>query len=165
MPRFLPENGNRLSGDDETFVKKLSCGGENFFAFRHFSSQPARMTQPLALVFYERLMPGSQLVNRLQDLNYRVLAVNNIALLAATAKRELPLLLITDLDARGEVLAAIEKIKTDPATNHLPVIAFAPDEKPELLTAAQKAGANFTVGETALASHLPELLDQAMQVD
>ncbi len=123
------------------------------------------MTQPLALVFYERLMPGSQLVNRLQDLNYRVLAVNNIALLAATAKRELPLLLITDLDARGEVLAAIEKNKTDAATNHLPVIAFAPDEKPDLLEAAQKVGANFTVGETALASHLPELLDQAMQVD
>ena len=34
-----------------------------------------RMTQPLALVFYEKLMPGSQLVNRLQDLNYRVQAV------------------------------------------------------------------------------------------
>lgn len=110
-------------------------------------------------------MPGSQLVNRLQDLKYRVLAVNNIALLAATARRELPLLLITDLAARGEVPAAIEKIKTDPATSHLPIIAFAPDNKPELLRAAQKAGANLTIGETALASHLPQLLDQAMHVD
>ena len=53
--------------------------------------------QPLAIVFYERLMPGSQLVNRLQDLNYRVLAVNNPALLAATAKRETPLLMFIDL--------------------------------------------------------------------
>ena len=42
------------------------------------------MSQPLAVVFYERLMPGSQLVNRLQDLNYRVLAINNAALLAAS---------------------------------------------------------------------------------
>jgi CheY-like chemotaxis protein len=123
------------------------------------------MTQPLALVFYERLMPGSQLVNRLQDLNYRVLAINNIALLAATTKRESPLLLITDLTARGEVLVTIEKIKADAATNHLPIIAFAPDDQPELLAAAQKAGASFTVGETTLASHLPQLLDQAMQVN
>jgi hypothetical protein len=28
------------------------------------------MTQPLALVYYEKLMPGSQLVNKLRDLNY-----------------------------------------------------------------------------------------------
>ena len=46
------------------------------------------MLQPLAIVFYERLMPGSQLVNRLQDLNYRVLALNNAARLVATVQRE-----------------------------------------------------------------------------
>jgi len=123
------------------------------------------MTQPLAMVFYERLMPGSRLVNQLQDLNYRVLAVNNLALLAATAARETPLLLLVDLAARGEVCAAIEKIKAAPATSHLPVIAFAPDDEPELLAAAQKAGASFTIGESALASHLPQLLDQAVHLD
>ena len=37
------------------------------------------MTRPLALVFYEKFMPGSQLVNRLQDLNYRVRVVNDLA--------------------------------------------------------------------------------------
>ncbi|HEY4416134.1 MAG TPA: hypothetical protein VGO57_10615 [Verrucomicrobiae bacterium] len=121
--------------------------------------------KPLALICYERLMPGSQLVNRLQDLKYRVHVVNNIALLAATARREQPLLVLMDLEARGEVLATIEKIKADPATNHLPIITFAPDEKPALLAAAQKAGAHFTVGETTLAGHLPQLLDQALSVD
>jgi CheY-like chemotaxis protein len=123
------------------------------------------MLQPLAIVFYERLMPGSQLVNRLQDLNYRVLAVNNAALLAATAKRESPLLLLADLDARADICAAIEKIKADPASAHLPVIAFAPDDRPELLAAAEKAGASFTVGETVLASHLPQLVDRALHVE
>jgi len=123
------------------------------------------MTRPLAMVFYERLMPGSQLMNRLQDLNYRVLAVNNLALLAATVARETPLLLLVDLAARGEVGATIEKIKAATATSHLPVIAFAPDDKPELLAAAQKAGANFTIVESALASHLPQLLDQAVNLD
>ena len=123
------------------------------------------MTQPLALIFYERLMPGSQLVNRLQDLKYRVLAVNNVALLAATATRELPMVLIVDLEARGEVTGTIEKIKADPATSHLPIIAFAPDNKADLFEAAQKAGASLIIGETTLASHLPQLLDQAMHVE
>ena len=43
------------------------------------------MTKPLALVFYERLMPGSQLVNGLQDLGYRVLAITEAALLMPCA--------------------------------------------------------------------------------
>ena len=123
------------------------------------------MLQPLAIVFFERLMPGSQLVNRLQDLNYRVLVINNAALLAATAKRETPLLLLADLDASAEVCTAIEKIKADPASAHLPIIAFAPDDKPELLAAAEKVGASFTIGESALAGHLPQLLDRALQVE
>ena len=67
--------------------------------------------QPLAIVFYERLMPGSQLVNRLQDLNYRVLALDNAARLTATVQREMPLLLLADLAAKGEILEAIKKIK------------------------------------------------------
>ncbi len=121
--------------------------------------------QPLAIVFYERLMPGSQLVNRLQDLSYRVLAVNNPALLAATAKRETPLLMFVDLEARGDICGAIGKIRSDAATNHLPVVAFAPDNRTDLLTAAQNAGAGLTVGESTLASHLQTLLEQALHVD
>jgi len=123
------------------------------------------MSQPLALVFYERLMPGSQLVNRLQDLNYRVLAVNNAALLAATAKREMPFLLLADFKAKADVRTAIEKIKSDPATMHLPVIAFAPDDDAELLAVAKLAGANFSIGESALGGHLPQLLDQALHLE
>ena len=123
------------------------------------------MTQPLAIVFYERLMPGSQLVNRLQDLNYRVQAINNSALLAATARREFPLLVFADVDARGDVCGAIAQIKADDTTRHLPVIAFAPDNRNELLTAAQRAGASLAVGESALAGHLQTVLDQALNVD
>ena len=121
--------------------------------------------QPLAIVFYERLMPGSQLVNRLQDLIYRVLAINNPALLAATAKRETPLLLFMDLEARGDICGTIEKIRANDATNHLPIIGFAPDTRTDLLAAAQKSGANLTVGESALAGHLKTLLEQALRVD
>lgn len=123
------------------------------------------MLEPLAIVLYERLMPGSQLVNRLQDLHYRVLALNNPALLAATAKRESPLLVFVDLDTPGDICDAIRRIKSDTASAHLPVIAFAPDNQSELLAAGQKAGANLAVGETALGEHLPQLLEQALRVE
>ncbi len=123
------------------------------------------MLQPLAIVFYERLMPGSQLVNRLQDLNYRVLAVNNPALLAATAKRETPLVIFIDLEARGDITGAIGKIRAEANTSHLPIITFAPDGKPDLLAAAQQAGANLAVGESALSGHLETLLEQALHLD
>src|SRR5438445_9362650 len=39
--------------------------------------QAGAMTTPLALVFYENLLPGSQLVNRLQDLGYRVQTIGD----------------------------------------------------------------------------------------
>ncbi len=123
------------------------------------------MPQPLALVFYERLMPGSQLVNRLQDLNYRVLVLNSIELLVATAKREKPLLLLTDLLTASDVCGAIARIKTETDTSHLPIIAFAPESETALIAAAQKAGANFAVTETGLNSHLPHMIDRALQVD
>ena len=123
------------------------------------------MVQPLAIVCYERLMPGSQLVNRLQDLGYRVLALSNPGLLAATARRELPLVAFVDLDARGDICGEIERIKADSSTAHLPVVAFAPDNRPELLDAGQKAGANLVVGETNLGDHLEQLLEQALRVD
>ena len=123
------------------------------------------MSQPLAIFFYERLMPGSQLVNRLQDLNYRVLALDNAARLAATVQREMPLLLFADLDAKGDVIGAIKKIKADDATSHVPIIAFAPDNSPELLAAAQADGVNLAVTESALTGHLSQILEQALHVD
>ena len=121
--------------------------------------------QPLAIVFYERLMPGSQLVNRLQDLNYRVVTVNNAAVLAATVKREMPLLLLADTDTKADILTAIEKIKAEAGTVHIPIIAFAPDNEPDLLEAARKAGANFTIAESMVSAHLAQLLDQALHVE
>jgi CheY-like chemotaxis protein len=120
------------------------------------------MVQPLAIVFYERVMPGGQLVNRLQDLKYRVLALNQADRLVATVQRELPLLLFVDLATPGDVCGTIAKLKSTPDTAHLPVIGFAPDATPDLLTDARAAGANVTVNETAVTSHLRQLIDRAL---
>jgi hypothetical protein len=123
------------------------------------------MLQPLAIVFYERLMPGSQLVNRLQDLSYRVLALNQADRLAATVQRELPLLLFVELATPGDICGTLAKLKSTPATAHVPVIGFAPDDSPALLGEAQAAGANLAVSETAVISHLTQLIDQALHVE
>jgi CheY-like chemotaxis protein len=138
---------------------------KTFLRFVNLTAIILPVLQPLAIVFYERIMPGSQLVNRLQDLNYRVLTVSNPALLAAITLRESPLVLFVDLDARGDISGSIGRIKAEPACAHLPIVAFAPDSKPELLAAAQQAGAQLAVNESTLTGHLPQLLEQALRVD
>jgi len=110
-------------------------------------------------------MPGSQLINRLQDMNYRVLPLNDASRLMATVQRESPLLLFIDLATPGDICGSIAGLKANATTAHLPVIGFAPDNATELLAEAQKAGANITVAETAVISHLSQLIDQALNVD
>jgi len=121
--------------------------------------------QPLALVFYEKLMPGSQLVNKLQDLNYRVQTVSDPALLQPGALQESPLLVVADLAGGGEVFSAIAGLKADAATGHIPVIAFAAEGATQAMEAAERAGAKLVVSENAIANHLPELLEQALQIE
>lgn len=124
------------------------------------------MTQPLALVVYEKLLPGTQLVNRLQDLSYRVRAVTDPTTLLVCAQQEKPMLVLADLESsRNDICKAISQLKRDAATEHIPVIAIAPEGSPELLKAATAAGATLVAGETAILSHLAEFLDQALQVE
>ena len=124
------------------------------------------MTQPLAVVFYERLMPGSQIVNRLQDLNYRVQAVTELEALPAAARSEPPMLVIADLESGGNTVChTIAGLKADDATKHIPILAFARESSPELMAAAQAAGATLVVSEAAMAGYLPQLLSQVLQVD
>src|SRR6185436_6641527 len=118
------------------------------------------MTQPLALVLYEKLLPGSQIVNRLQDLNYRV------ELIANAAEQSRPLLVLADLDsAHQNVCAALGRLKQNPATNHLPVIAFSGQDSQDLRAAALAAGITLLVTEAAILNHLPQLLEQALHIE
>ncbi|HXU77515.1 MAG TPA: hypothetical protein VN794_13165 [Methylomirabilota bacterium] len=121
------------------------------------------MTQPLALVVYEKLLPGSQLVNRLQDLNYRVQVVNAPPLLVECAEQARPMLVLVDLDSdRPAALAAIGRLKQNSATRHLPIIGFTTNAQPEPIT---EHGPTLIVNEVALLAHLPQFLDQALHVD
>jgi PleD family two-component response regulator len=124
------------------------------------------MTQPLALVVYEKLLPGTQLVNRLQDLNYRVRAVTDSNTLVACAQQEKPMLVVADLESsRNDICRVIAELKQDAATQHIPVIAIAREGDAALIRAAQAAGATLIAGESAILTHLSQFLDQALQVE
>jgi CheY-like chemotaxis protein len=125
------------------------------------------MIQPLALVLYEKLLPGSQLVNRLQDLSYRVQTINDSAILVECAEEAKPLIVLADLDSssRNDVLSAITRLRQNSATRHLPVIGCSHESSAELQTAAQAAGVTLFVTDSAVLSYLPQLLDQALQVE
>lgn len=124
------------------------------------------MTQPLALVLYEKLLPGSQLVNRLQDLGYRVLVAPGPEALVPCAEQEKPMLVLTDLVAtKASVPEAIAKLRQHPATSHLPVIAFADEREAALRAAAEKAGAVLVVNDAAILTHLEQFLERALRLD
>jgi len=122
--------------------------------------------QPLALVLYEKLMPGSQLVNRLQDLNYRVQPFTDADQLAAIAKSEGPMLIFADLESsHSDICAVIGELRRSPDTAHIPVLAFADETAEPLQAAARQAGATVVVSNTALLAQLPNLLEQALRVE
>ena len=124
------------------------------------------MTSPLALLVYENLMPGSQLVNRLQDLGYRVQTINDARQLTETAEREKALIVIADLlGQKSDVCSAIKNLKNCSATAHIPVVAFVDPKHADLTEAAQSAGANLVASPTTILQHLSQFLDQALQLD
>src|SRR5438552_4525938 len=111
------------------------------------------MTQPLALLLYEKLLPGSQLANRLQDLGWRVQTLHDGDALTRLAEEHKPVLVLADLvSSHGSVCAAIKYLRDNKSTEHIPVIAFAADEA--LHKEAAGAGATLAVGDAAVLQHL-----------
>jgi CheY-like chemotaxis protein len=123
------------------------------------------MTEPLALVLYERLLPGTRIVNRLQDLKYRVQTLTDARLLTECAEQSKPMLVVADFETgREDVCAAVARLKQNTATQHLPVIAFGSDGAANWQEAAQTAGATLVVSETAILAHLPQCLERALEI-
>lgn len=121
------------------------------------------MTQPLALIFYQKLLPGSTLANRLRDLNYRVHQAANLAELVTVAQSEGPMLLLMDVSTGEEPIEAVRKLRSDARTAHVPVLAFADEE--ERQQAARTAGATLAATDAAVISHFDQLLEQVLRLD
>jgi CheY-like chemotaxis protein len=119
------------------------------------------MTQPLALLLYEKLLPGTQLVNRLQDLGWRVQSIHDAASLVLSAEEQKPMLILADLmGTQAPVRDAIAELRRKQGTQHIPVIAFSSDES--LNEPAARAGATLVVGDAAILQHLSQFIDQAL---
>ncbi len=124
------------------------------------------MAEPLALLLYEKLLPGGQLVNQLQDRGYRVQTLSDPAGLLATAEAHKPMLVVVDVAAHSEqVCSEIARLKSNGSTAHIPVIAVAPGANDELQERARVAGAKLVVLDSAILAHLDQFLDQALQLD
>lgn len=124
------------------------------------------MTQPLALVFYDNLLPGSQLTNKLQDLGYRVQTLAGPEFLVSHSEREKPLVLIVDLFRSVEAICeAVEKLRQNPPTSHIPVLAFDGQNDPNNQARAIKAGVNLVANHKAAISQLERLLEQVLHVE
>ncbi|MSU21450.1 MAG: response regulator [Pedosphaera sp.] len=124
------------------------------------------MTKPLALFVYENLLPGSQLVNRLQDLGYRVQVISDARTLTNQALQEKPLLVVADLAPQeADLCQAIKELRDNPGTQHIPVLAFTAHGSEKMLTAAREAGATLVAAEDALLAQLPQLLEQVLVVE
>lgn len=125
------------------------------------------MPQPLALVFYERLLPGQPLINRLRDLDYRVGTVDAPGNILAAAARERPMLVFLELGARAaEVCAVIRKLRASGDTAHIPVFVWPGHlEKPlreHAVHQAQIAGASVLNPGPRMIEQLPELIAQSL---
>ena len=102
-------------------------------------------------------------MNRLQDLNYLVRAVNDLASFQESARGRRTVAGDSRFGGRRRRLPRHCRVESDAATQHIPIIAFAGERAAKLQAAAQKAGAKLVVGEAAIADYLPQLLNQALQ--
>lgn len=119
------------------------------------------MTQPLALLLYEKLLPGTQLMNRLQDIGWRVQTLHDGAALAHTAEECKPVLVLADIAlTRHPGGDGISELRRNENTAHIPIIAFSADDT--LHAAASTAGATLVVSDAAVLQHLSQFIDQAL---
>ena len=124
------------------------------------------MTKPLALVFYENLLLGTQLVSRLHDIGYRVLTVVDAASLETQSEKEKPLVVIVNWGSRQvEVCASLKALRQKPVTAHIPVLAVAKSNDLDACSRVRECGVTLVAGDEALLAQLPELLEQVLQMD
>jgi CheY-like chemotaxis protein len=123
------------------------------------------MSEPLALLHYSNLMPGGQLANRLQDLGYRVQTLVDVAALVETCQKEKPLVVVAEILPDGPAFAAIARLKKDPATRHIPVLGWSAAQDAAQQRKAREAGVSLLAGNAAIGEHLPQLLDQVLQLE
>jgi len=123
------------------------------------------VNEPLALLLCARGLIATQLAQRLEGLRYRLVAISNPAELASVSESQRPMVVLADVDGLPEpVLSAVEQLRQLSSTAHVPVIAFARETDDALQAVLVAKGATVVVNESAVLSHLPQLLDRALDI-
>lgn len=145
----------------------VTHASSKIFAFsRDAPHRELRMKQPVALLLYEKLLPGSQVGNRLRDLGYRVETVLETKRLVEVAESLLPLVVLLDLESTSvDTCALLRDLRRSPEAGHVPVLAFAGQNNEPLRQAASAAGATLVTSEDAMLPQLPVLLEQTLRVE
>ena len=124
-----------------------------------------RVNEPLALLLCERGLIATQLAQRLEGLRYRMVSVSNPAELVTFAESQRAMVVFVDVDGLpASVVSAVEQLRRNQPTAHIPVIAFAREIDDSMQAALVAKGVTVVVNEAAVLSHLPQLLDRALDV-
>lgn len=121
------------------------------------------MPQPVAIHVFDNLMLGMGVNTNLEKLGYEVQRLDNASTLSQTAAEVKPFLVVIDLTTKmGDANAAIRAIKSDATLKHIRVLAYGDHQNEALLEAARQAGADVVTSNSAVASHLNEVVQQVL---
>ncbi len=122
--------------------------------------------KPLAFVCSENMILGTQLVDRLHNLGYRVEIIPDADQLSAQARSARPFVIVSDLTSRGtSLMPVIRGLRQEEATAHIPVIAMTTNPNRQYHSEAVAAGASVVAMESGILAQLPQLLDVALALD
>jgi CheY-like chemotaxis protein len=141
-------------------------GCENLLQFGGARLKLLVMMRPLAFVCSENMVLGTQLVDRLQELGYRVEILSDANHLSDQTRAARPFVIVSDLVSRGTDLAPMIKgLRHDQATAHIPIIGMTTNPNQQFHADAIAAGASVVAMESGILAQLPQLLDMALAVD
>lgn len=104
------------------------------------------------------LMSGARIRGAARAAGVEVTLVRGADDLVAAVAASSPRLVIVDLEARGDPVSAIARLKGDAATAAVPVLAFAPHVREDAIAAARAAGADRVLARGAFIRDLPRLV-------
>ncbi len=131
-----------------------------------FANVSRAVTKPLAIVFYEKLLPGSRVANRLADLGWRVTEAKLAGGLFPLVRDQKPVLVVAELALRtGDLCPVIQQLRAAPETAHVPVLAYGDPKNQKLVDAAVAAGAKLVAAEAGILDQLPQLIEHLLEME
>ncbi len=118
------------------------------------------MAQELVVAWAADLIFGARIRAAAEAEAVPVRLVRTAPELLEVVRAERPRLVVVDLESRGDPVAVIAALKTDPEVSAIPVLAYASHVKEESLLGAREAGAERVLARGAFARELAAILRQ-----